>query len=70
MLVVIASSFLTQSPSCEANLTSLLIGLEFAITTNLGAHERGAEENMLGASPACPHACDQCKSSVTFQLSH
>lgn len=68
MLVVIAPSFLTQSPSCEANLPSLLIRRGSAVTTNLGAHEHGAEDNMLGASPACPRACDQCKTSVTFQL--
>lgn len=70
MLVVIARSFLTPSPSCEANLTSLLIRLGSAVTISLGAHEHEAEDNMLGASPACPRACDQCKSSVTSQLSH
>lgn len=54
MLAVIALSFLTPSPSGEANLPSLLIRLGSAVTINLGAQEHGAEDTMLGASPACP----------------
>lgn len=49
MLAVIAPSFLTPSPSCEANLTSLLIRLGSAVTINLGAHEHGVGDTMLGA---------------------
>lgn len=52
MLLVIATSFLSQSLSCEANLTSLSIGFMpgFAITINLSklsAHDCGAENNSL-----------------------
>jgi len=54
---------------------SLLIDFTpgFAIAINLSklpAHDHGAENNTLGASPGCPHACDRWESSVTFQLSH
>lgn len=52
MLLVIATSFLSQSPSREANLTFLLIGFTpgFAIAislSKLSACDRGAENNTL-----------------------
>lgn len=75
MLLAIAISFLSQSPSREANLTSRLIGFTpgFAIAINsskLSAHDSGAENTTLWASPGCPHACDRSESSVTLQLSY